>query len=86
MATYTSDDNTFQDDEYGYDTYEPGTVGTISLPNLTSIIGTDLSIVADGSGGEIDLPLLTSFDWGSLSVTGMAPLWLLTSRRSPAST
>ncbi len=42
---------------------------TLSLPNLASISGDYLSIEDYGSGSEIDLPLLTSFYYGSLSVT-----------------
>ena len=45
------------------------TTTTLSLPNVTSLSGGDLEIDAQGSGSNIDLPLLTSFDNGSLYVT-----------------
>ncbi len=47
------------------------TVGAISLPALTALTGSDVSILAAGSGSTIDLPKLTSItsSAGVLSVT-----------------
>ncbi len=66
VQSFTSDDNSFQAEEY---TNSAGSVGMITLPSLSTIGGNSLSVVAYGSGSEIGLPVLASFDAGSLSVT-----------------
>ncbi len=77
VNTYTN--NNYED---GYlEAYQPDvysgtpTVGVLSLPNLTTISGEYVQVLASGTGSEIDLPALTSFDlsYGSaLSVTNGA--------------
>ena len=67
-AYKTTNTTTFQ--AYGQSSTYPytATVGTISLPALTSITGA-VNVYAQGTGSEIDLPLVTSLGGGSLSVT-----------------
>ncbi len=77
--------DSYTDNNYGYEylqAYQPNlyygqtpTVGVLSLPNLTSISGEYVHVLALGTGSEIDLPALTSFDLsydGALSVTNGA--------------
>ncbi len=73
VTSYTGYYNNFQPEE---SSYYSESAGTISLPNLATIGGYVVSLVAYGQGSELDLPALTSFSasYSSLSVTNQGTI------------
>ncbi len=64
VASYTNNTNGYVYLEGDYPYYYNGTIGVLNLPGLLALGGSDIVVAAQGSGSEVNLPLLTTVDFG----------------------